>query len=95
MQGQSVHGTWPDCSGPWAGIARPERVRDAQPLNRTRRREARNAPQGVERAERKEGTPMGKKKKGLSPKEKAALMKAAAKLIASVAALLTAIALWR
>ena len=29
---------------------------------RTRRREARNAPQGVERAERKEGTPMGKKK---------------------------------
>ena len=62
---------------------------------RTRRREARNAPQGVERAERKEGTPMGKKKKGLSPKEKAALMKAAAKLIASVAALLTAIALWR
>lgn len=62
---------------------------------RTRRREARNAPQGVERAERKEGTPMGKKKKGLSPKEKAALMKAAAKLIGSVAALLTAIALWR
>ena len=38
---------------------------------------------------------MGKKKKGLSPKEKAALMRAAAKLIASVAALLTAIALWR
>ena len=62
---------------------------------RTRRREARNAPQGVERAERKEGTPMGKKKKGLSPKEKAAMMKAAAKLIGSVAALLTAIALWR
>ena len=38
---------------------------------------------------------MGKKKKGLSPKEKAALMKAATKLIGSVAALLTAIALWR
>ena len=38
---------------------------------------------------------MGKKKKGLSPKETAALMKAAAKLIGSVAALLTAIALWR
>ena len=38
---------------------------------------------------------MGKTKKGLSTNEKAALMKAAAKLIGSVAALLTAIALWR
>ena len=47
------------------------------------------------RREKEVETPMVKKKKGLKPKEKAALMKATAALITSVAALLTAISLFR
>ena len=32
MQGQSVHGTWPDCSSLWLELHGPNKIRDAQPL---------------------------------------------------------------
>ena len=32
MQGQSVNGTWPDCSSLWLELHGPNKIRDAQPL---------------------------------------------------------------
>ena len=32
MQGQSVRGTWPDCSSLWLELHGPNKIRDAQPL---------------------------------------------------------------
>lgn len=51
MQGQSVHGTWPDCSSLWLELHGPNKIRDAQPLKPSAaakpvtRRKAWNGPQ--------------------------------------------------
>ena len=78
MQGQSVHGTWPDCSSLWLELHGPNKIRDAQPLKPSAaakpvtRRKAWNGPKErvskVNRALRTAAKPLRRREARNAPK---------------------------